>query len=158
MTLNLASYTVTQLKQLSTRIAKEIAKQESAGKGALLKKLKKMAREHGLSLDDVLGGTAGAEKQTARATKPAATLKAPLPVKYRHPSNKELAWSGRGRKPKWVEAWVANGGAIDALATAAAKFEKKQLRTAKATPDASPTAADAVPATAAQTDVTALSE
>jgi DNA-binding protein H-NS len=36
-------------------------------------------------------------------------------VKYRHPQNTELAWTGRGRKPKWVEAWVANGGNIDNL-------------------------------------------
>jgi DNA-binding protein H-NS len=28
-------------------------------------------------------------------------------VKYRHPENAELCWSGRGRKPKWVEAWLA---------------------------------------------------
>jgi DNA-binding protein H-NS len=36
-------------------------------------------------------------------------------VKYRHPENVELEWTGRGRKPKWVEAWVANGGSIDNL-------------------------------------------
>ena len=36
-------------------------------------------------------------------------------VKYRHPENAGLEWTGRGRKPKWVEAWVANGGSLDNL-------------------------------------------
>ena len=31
-------------------------------------------------------------------------------VKYRHPENPELEWTGRGRKPKWVEAWGRQWG------------------------------------------------
>lgn len=31
-------------------------------------------------------------------------------VAYRHPENHELTWSGRGRQPKWVEAWLAQEG------------------------------------------------
>ncbi len=35
---------------------------------------------------------------------------------YRHPSNLlDLQWSGKGRKPAWVEEWIANGGTIDEL-------------------------------------------
>lgn len=28
--------------------------------------------------------------------------------RYQHPENPELYWSGRGRKPSWVEEWLAN--------------------------------------------------
>jgi len=151
MTRNLASYSLPQLKQLSTRIAKEIVKQESAIKAATLKKLEKLAREHGLSLNEVLGDAGMAAPRKAPAAKTPAAPKPALPVKFRHPSKSDLAWSGRGRKPRWVEAWLANGGALDALATAAGKFEKKQLRKANLsqvsapesalipTPDAEPT-------------------
>jgi len=37
------------------------------------------------------------------------------PVKYRHPGNHELEWSGKGRQPKWVEAYLANGGSMVSL-------------------------------------------
>ncbi len=153
MTMTLKSYTLPQLKQLGARIAKEITKQESAGKASFLKRLKKMASEHGLSLDDVLGNAAHAKRQKPVTAKLASTPKAPLPVKYRHPSNKELTWSGRGRKPRWVEAWLANGGALDALATAAEKFAKKQQRKATSS-ESAPTGAEAVAEAASVTDAT----
>lgn len=154
MSLTLKSYTLPQLKQLRARIAKEISKQESAGKVSFLKRLKRMASEHGLSLDDVLGNAAQGKRQKPVTAKPAPTQKAPLPVKYRHPSNKELTWSGRGRKPQWVEAWLANGGALDALATAAEKFAKKQQRKA-ASSESAPTGAKAVAEAASVADAAA---
>lgn len=129
VTMNLRSYSLPQLKQLRTRIEKEIAKQASAGKVSVLKRLRKLAHAHGLSLEDVLGGAAPVKATKAIPTS-VATPKAPLPVKYRHPSKQDLAWSGRGRKPQWVDAWLTQGGALDALATAAQKFEKKQQRKA----------------------------
>jgi ParB/RepB/Spo0J family partition protein len=36
-------------------------------------------------------------------------------VQYRHPQNAELEWTGRGRKPKWVEHWITQGGTLDDL-------------------------------------------
>lgn len=40
------------------------------------------------------------------------------PVQYRHPENNELEWTGRGRKPKWVEHWLATeGNTLDDLKT-----------------------------------------
>lgn len=152
MTQNLSSYTLPQLKQLGARITKEITRQESAGKASMLKKLQKMAREHGLSLDELVG--ASGETQTKSAKAPAKAIpvaRAPLPAKYRHPSNKNLAWSGRGRRPQWVEAWLANGGAMEALATAAQKFDQRHAKL-KAPAEIRPTANAAVPAAGSRTD------
>jgi hypothetical protein len=36
-------------------------------------------------------------------------------IKYRHPANHDLSWSGKGRQPKWVEAYIANGGSLVSL-------------------------------------------
>lgn len=36
-------------------------------------------------------------------------------VKYRHPQEHTLTWSGRGRQPKWVDAYLANGGSLVSL-------------------------------------------
>lgn len=39
-------------------------------------------------------------------------------MQYRHPENNELEWTGRGRKPKWVENWLAiAGNTLDDLKT-----------------------------------------
>lgn len=38
-------------------------------------------------------------------------------VEYAHPENSDLCWSGRGKKPKWVEAWLSqeSGRTLDQL-------------------------------------------
>lgn len=36
-------------------------------------------------------------------------------VRYRHPDNPSLTWTGRGRKPAWVVEWLDNGGTLDQL-------------------------------------------
>nr|NMG00893.1 H-NS histone family protein [Aromatoleum toluolicum] len=133
MTVNLSSYTLPQLKQLGARLEKEIARQEAAGKAAMLKKLRRMARDNGMTLDDVLRGPGTATGKQTEPPSRAAPTRSPQPAKYRHPSKMDLAWSGRGRKPQWVEAWLAIGGALEALATAAAHFEQRQSRTSSTT-------------------------
>lgn len=128
---NLSIYTLPQLKQLTARIEKEIAKRESVTKSGLLKKLTKLAKESGLSLDDVLGNATPAPTKAPKfSSKGTVTRKAPLPIKYQHPSNRDLAWSGRGRRPQWVEAWLAQGGALSALEIAAQKMAKRSTKKA----------------------------
>lgn len=56
-------------------------------------------------------------KAAAEADKPTATSAKKSELPYRHPDNADLEWSGRGRKPKWVEVWLAEGGTLEALAT-----------------------------------------
>ncbi len=126
--MDLSPYTLPQLKQLHSRIEKEIAKRRSATGTTLLKRLTKMAREHGLSLEEVMADPASPAAQRAAKTikAPSAPAKRTVPVKYRHPSNRDLSWTGRGRKPHWVSAWQANGGSMNALAIAAEKLGPKQ--------------------------------
>lgn len=39
----------------------------------------------------------------------------PVAVKYRHPDNKDLAWTGRGRQPKWMVEYLEAGGTLGEL-------------------------------------------
>lgn len=134
---DLASLSLPQLRQLGVKIAKEMDKRQQAGKAGLIKKLTKMVQEHGLSLDDVLSQAAdGKPARSLKAAKPApVTPKQPLPAKFRHPNNKDLAWSGRGRRPQWVEAWLVGGGSLVGLEIAAQKMAKRSTRR----PDGEPT-------------------
>lgn len=43
------------------------------------------------------------------------TPKPPLPPKYRNSVDPSLTWSGRGRKPQWIETYLANNGDLSKL-------------------------------------------
>lgn len=126
--IDLKHYTLSQLRDLGRRIGRAIDKQEATARTGVLRRLTALARSHGLSLaeltDDAIAMKAG-EPAARRA--PAPPPRAPVPVKYRHPNNRELGWSGRGRQPHWVAAWLANGGSLDALAIAAEKLAPRPM-------------------------------
>ena len=37
------------------------------------------------------------------------------PIKYRHPENHAINWSGKGRKPQWITDWIAAGKSLSDL-------------------------------------------
>lgn len=51
------------------------------------------------------------EKPSGATTRYRTMIKA----EYAHPENHEVCWTGRGRKPKWVENWLKDGGTLDQL-------------------------------------------
>jgi DNA-binding protein H-NS len=60
------------------------------------KKLRKMAKDEGYTIEELFGGGKAAGKSQAAA-------------KYRNPDNPRDTWSGRGRKPRWFEAALKSG-------------------------------------------------
>lgn len=36
-------------------------------------------------------------------------------VAYRHPENPGMAWTGRGKPPRWVTEWIESGKSLEAL-------------------------------------------
>ena len=84
-------------------------------KNQLLNELESLAKARGYSLEDFLGK----QGKTAAGKKVSGTRKS-APVKYRDPENSALAWSGRGRQPKWVVDRLAKGKTLDDLKAAAA--------------------------------------
>jgi DNA-binding protein H-NS len=103
--MDISTLTVAQLRDLEQQIPAEIKRREAQEKVNVLNELRAFAKTRGYAIEDLLG----------KETKVKATTGNKVKVKYRHPENVELEWTGRGRKPKWVEAWVANGGNIDNL-------------------------------------------
>lgn len=61
----------------------------------------KAAAEFGYSLNDLRGGDKGKPKG------------AKLPPKYAHPDQPGLTYSGRGRKPKWLQERLDAGASLD---------------------------------------------
>lgn len=116
--------TLHELAQLAQRLTVEIRVREQ--RDALLHSMQALARSHGFTLDEVLEGadTALLARRTIRH--PATTPGRRAPVRYMHPSNRALHWSGRGRTPAWIKAWMSTGGSLTALENAAQKLAPRQ--------------------------------
>lgn len=109
--MDISKLSIVKLKQLQNRIPKELAKRQSLEKQKLRKELAALAAAKGFALEDF----AGRASKTSRKSKKSTTRR-PIAVKYRHPNNAKLTWTGRGRKPLWVAEWLAQGKKIESLA------------------------------------------
>jgi DNA-binding protein H-NS len=80
----------TELSALRGQVDRLLVEKQNTERVALRQKLADMAKEHGLTLEEVLGkGRKG---------------KGSVAPKYRDPKNPENTWSGRGRMPLWMVA------------------------------------------------------
>ena len=122
--MDISTLSLTELRRLQNKVEAEIRRRSDSARKDLLKRMQKMAAEHGLSLDDVLGPDAGEKPAPAAAAaapkkapkaKKAATAKPASVIKFRHPENPAIGWTGHGRKPQWVIDWLAQGKALDEL-------------------------------------------
>lgn len=103
--MDLSTLSVIQLRELQQQIPAEIKRREAQEKVNVLNEVRAFAKARGYAIEDLLGKDAKVKAVSGNKVK----------VKYRHPENSELEWTGRGRKPKWVEAWQVNGGSLDNL-------------------------------------------
>lgn len=62
----------------------------------------RLAAERGLTPEQVLGIASPAGAAQSRKVEP----------KYRHPDDPTLTWAGRGQRPKWLKAYIDQGGNI----------------------------------------------
>ncbi|GAB2182280.1 H-NS histone family protein [Denitratisoma sp. agr-D3] len=105
--MDISHLSIAQLKELQAKIPAEIAKRQTEDKQKVLDQIAALATSHGFSLEELVGKKSG-KKSAAGGKKVAA--------KYRHPSQPELTWTGRGRKPVWVSELLATGKTLESLA------------------------------------------
>jgi DNA-binding protein H-NS len=103
MTVDLNSYSLKELKDLQSQVAKAIAGFEDRRKKQALAELEEKARALGFSLAE-LTGSAPVRKRS------------PAVPKYANPANKSDTWSGRGRKPRWFAAALKAGKKPESMA------------------------------------------
>lgn len=106
MSMDISSLSLAELKLLQQQIPLEIKKREVQEKEKVLNELKLIAESRGFSLDQLLKSGEKGKVKSGRTVQ----------VKYRHPQNADLAWTGRGRKPQWVQEWLNGGRKIEELA------------------------------------------
>jgi DNA-binding protein H-NS len=103
-TINLAHLSSTDLQQLEVDVEVEIKEREQQKVADARKKILAIAQSVGMDVKDLMGKT----PTKKRSSKPVA-------AKYRNPADAGQTWTGRGRKPKWVEALLAEGKALAEL-------------------------------------------
>jgi DNA-binding protein H-NS len=107
---DISKLTIKELQSLLERVEEEIAKRKQREKSQLVESIAEIASEHGYSLRELIGPAARPVKgKRGRKRKPFA-------VKYRHPKQANLTWTGRGRRPHWINEWLDEGKTMEALA------------------------------------------
>lgn len=104
--MDLTNYSATQLRELLEQVEQLIKAKERDELAAARQKILDIAQSAGIPLDELMGLQAKGKSQV---------VKAKVAVRYRHPSDASLQWTGRGRQPKWVQEWVSAGKAVDEL-------------------------------------------
>jgi DNA-binding protein H-NS len=97
---DLKSMSLDELKSLRGKVDRAISDFAENKKRKALAELEEKARELGYPLADLLAMSGMRKRGGAKA---AGT------VKYRHPENAALTWSGRGRHPRWFDEALAAG-------------------------------------------------
>lgn len=104
---DLANMNFEQLSQLELAVKKEKDNRRAHEEETLLREFRAKLQALGLNADDMAKRLGGG--------KVSASGKPRLPGMYRDANNPENTWSGRGRKPLWVVAWLEQGRSLDEL-------------------------------------------
>ncbi len=103
MKLDLTAMSLKELKDLQKQVARQIEGFEARKKREALAAVEEKAKALGFSLNELVGTIATRKRKPAKP-------------KYANPANKSETWTGRGRKPRWVEAALKGGKKLDDLA------------------------------------------
>ena len=100
--IDLAKLSVEELQALTRDIEAEIVNRREAERERVLGQMRELASSLGMTLEEVLRGEKGKGAGVA--------------AKYRHPENPALTWTGRGKRPLWVNEALASGKTLEDLA------------------------------------------
>jgi len=101
---DLSRYSIAKLRALEAQVDEALKTHHFLSISKAREQILHIARNAGLS-----------DKQILAIKPPKTTASGTVNVKYRHPDDQALQWSGRGRQPAWIKGWIASGKALDEL-------------------------------------------
>ena len=103
--IDLSKLSIEEMEALAKDIEIEINTRREAERERVLEQMRELAASIGTTPEQLFGkaGRAAVAEKT-------------VAVKYRHPDNPALTWSGRGKRPLWVVEYLATGKSLDELA------------------------------------------
>jgi len=102
---DLSKLSIPELEDLGKEIQTEIVNRKEAEKQRVLDQIRELAGSIGMTPEELLGRQVKARAGTATVA-----------AKYRHPDDPSQTWSGRGKRPTWVNDALAAGKTLDDLA------------------------------------------
>jgi DNA-binding protein H-NS len=100
--IDLSKLSLEELQNLARDIEMEVVSRREADRERVLNQMRELAGSLGMTLEEVVRGEKGKGS--------------PVPVKYRNPDNPVQTWSGRGKRPTWVNEALASGRTLEDLA------------------------------------------
>ena len=98
---SLSELSVQELRELSKNIEKEIAQREIENKKNVLAQMRELAAGIGMTVEEVI------ESMPQKKTKGQA--------KYQNPNDPEQTWTGRGKRPGWLNDLINRGKRLEEL-------------------------------------------
>ena len=99
--MDLSKLSSSDLRSLQDQVRQELKQREHEEVAKAREQIFAIAQSVGIPLKDLI------------AIQP--RVKAKVAMRFRHPSDASLQWSGRGRQPRWIKEWLAAGHVLDAL-------------------------------------------
>lgn len=100
--MDLSNMSLGDLRNLQDKIKQEMKKREQQEVAKAREQILAIAQSVGVPLKDLMTASTRGKGGT-------------VAVRFRNPQNTAEQWTGRGRQPKWVKAWVDSGKSIDQL-------------------------------------------
>lgn len=100
MSIDLDALSLSELRDLRNKVERAITSYEERRKKEALAAVELAAKEHGFNLAELTGLRAVRQKAAA---------------KYANPQNPSQTWSGRGRRPGWIQDHLDGGKSLDDL-------------------------------------------
>jgi DNA-binding protein H-NS len=88
-----------ELKELELKVQRARASVQDRSRADLRKKVEAMIADAGFKVSDIFGGRGGKGRTVA--------------AKYANPDDPSETWTGRGRKPRWLNAKLQEGAKIE---------------------------------------------
>lgn len=107
--MDISKLSLKELQELLVVIPEEIKSRKAQEKKAALKEIAELAAKRGFKLEELIGQTSEKAAATNIGTRK------PAKIKYRNPADPQQTWTGRGKKPAWVAAWLNQGKSLDDL-------------------------------------------
>jgi len=103
--IDIAKLTLSELIELERVIPREIRRRKAEERQNVRKEVEAFVKSRGYSLEELLPVSPTATRRSSGTVAP----------KYRDPKDPSRTWTGRGRKPKWVEELLAQGKSLSQL-------------------------------------------
>lgn len=104
--INLESYSIEELNTLIEMAKKELSQRDQARLQNIRTQMERLASSVGMTVEELISSEdvidmAGASQENKK-----------MKIKFRNPANPAQTWSGRGKRPRWLQEALDKGASL----------------------------------------------